>query len=65
MDLLERCAQYLLNNEKIEGVDFYKLMNNEIDVHGNPVELNKDEPVESEATEEKSEDSEDKSENED
>ncbi|MBD5113087.1 MAG: ATP-dependent zinc metalloprotease FtsH [Ruminococcaceae bacterium] len=65
MDLLERCAQYLLNNEKIEGVDFYKLMNNEIDVHGNPVELNKDEPVESEATEEKSEDSEEKSENED
>ena len=61
-DLLERCAQYLLNNEKIEGVDFYKLMNNEIDIHGNPIGLTEDKPAESEITEEKAEDPEDKAE---
>lgn len=58
-DLLERCAQYLLINEKIEGVDFYKLMNNEIDVHGNPITPNE----ESELGGEKSENPEDKAEN--
>lgn len=36
-DLLERCAQYLLRHEKIDGGDFYKLMANEIDVDGNPI----------------------------
>lgn len=47
-DLLERCAQYLMNNEKIEGVDFYKLMNNEIDVHGNPIGINEEKNDDSE-----------------
>ncbi len=56
-DLLERCAQYLLNNEKIEGVDFYKLMNNEIDVHGNPIGINEEKAEESEELEEKAEES--------
>ncbi|MGN1339050.1 MAG: ATP-dependent zinc metalloprotease FtsH [Oscillospiraceae bacterium] len=34
-DLLERCAQYLIRNEKIEGNDFYRLMADEIDLDGN------------------------------
>lgn len=66
-DLLERCAQYLLNNEKIEGVDFYKLMNNEIDVYGNPIGIDEEKKEESkeklEEFEEKTETSEEKSEN--
>ncbi len=37
-DLLERCAQYLMKHEKIDGPDFYKLMANEIDLEGNPIE---------------------------
>ena len=36
-DLLERCAQYLMRHEKIDGPDFYKLMANEIDLDGNPI----------------------------
>ena len=35
-DLLERCAQYLLRHEKINGPEFYKLMADEIDLDGNP-----------------------------
>ena len=35
-DLLERCAQYLMKHEKIDGPDFYKLMADEIDIDGNP-----------------------------
>ncbi len=35
-ELLERCAQYLIKHEKIEGNDFYKLMADEIDLDGNP-----------------------------
>ena len=35
-DLLERCAQYLMKHEKIDGLDFYKLMADEIDIDGNP-----------------------------
>ncbi len=35
-ELLERCAQYLLKHETLDGPDFYKLMNNEIDIEGNP-----------------------------
>ena len=35
-DLLERCAQYLMKHEKIDGSDFYKLMADEIDIDGNP-----------------------------
>ena len=50
-DLLERCAQYLMKHEKIEGADFYKLMADEIDIDGNPkVKLEKSEeeaPVQS------------------
>ena len=43
-DLLERCAQYLMKHEKIEGADFYKLMADEIDIDGNPkVKLEKPE----------------------
>jgi len=36
-DKLERCAQYLIRHEKIDGPDFYKLMDGEIDIDGNPV----------------------------
>ncbi len=36
-DLLERCAQYLMKHEKIDGPVFYKLMANEIDINGDPV----------------------------
>lgn len=36
-DLLERCAQYLIRHEKIEGPDFYRLMANEIDLDGNEI----------------------------
>ena len=36
-DLLERCAQYLIRHEKIDGPDFYKLMAGEIDLDGKPV----------------------------
>lgn len=35
MDMVERCAQYLLRHEKIDGPDFYKLMADEIDLDGN------------------------------
>ena len=35
-ELLERCAQYLMKHEKIDGPDFYKLMADEIDIDGNP-----------------------------
>lgn len=38
-DLLERCAQYLMKNEKIEGSAFYKLMAGEISVDGDEVSL--------------------------
>ena len=34
-DLLERCAQFLMKHEKIDGPDFYKLMADEIDLDGN------------------------------
>lgn len=40
-DLLERCAQYLLKHEKIDGPVFYKLMANEIDVDGNEIAAEK------------------------
>ncbi|MBQ9948263.1 MAG: ATP-dependent zinc metalloprotease FtsH, partial [Oscillospiraceae bacterium] len=36
-DMLESCAQYLIRNEKIDGPDFYKLINGEIDLDGKPV----------------------------
>ncbi len=36
-DLLEKCAQYLIRHEKIDGPDFYRLMNGEIDLDGNEI----------------------------
>ncbi len=39
-DLLERCAQYLMKHEKIDGPVFYKLMANEIDINGEPITPN-------------------------
>ena len=52
-DLLERVAQYLMKHEKINGPDFYKLMEGEIDINGEPTELAKEEPsVFAEKTEE-------------
>lgn len=53
-DLLERCAQYLLRHEKIDGPDFYKLMAGEIDIEGNKVLFNEEKPV-TEQPEEKAE----------
>ncbi len=53
-DLLERCAQYLLRHEKIDGPDFYKLMAGEIDIEGNKVLFNEEKPV-TEQSEEKAE----------
>lgn len=38
-DLLERCAQYLIKHEKLDGPVFYKLMKGEIDIDGNPITL--------------------------
>ncbi len=38
-DLLELCAQYLIKHEKLDGPVFYKLMNGEIDIDGNPTKL--------------------------
>ena len=46
-DLLERCAQYLMRHEKIDGPDFYKLMANEIDLDGNKVFFNTQQEEES------------------
>ena len=46
-DLLERCAQYLMRHEKIDGPDFYKLMANEIDLDGNKVFFNTQQEAES------------------
>lgn len=57
-DLLERCAQYLMKHEKIEGPDFYRLMANEIDLDGNEIvrETEKtDELLDGEATAETAE----------
>lgn len=38
-DMLEKCAQYLLKHEKIEGADFYKLMAGEINVDGDKIDI--------------------------
>lgn len=64
-DLLERCAQYLMKNEKIDGKDFYKLMAGEISVDGDEIALKSEKSEQSEVkAEEKPEEtvSEDKSE---
>ena len=42
-ELLDRCAEYLLRHETLDGPDFYKLMNNEIDLDGKPILLNVEE----------------------
>ncbi len=36
-DMLERVAQYLIKNEKIDGPKFYDLVENRIDINGDPV----------------------------
>ncbi len=36
-DLLEKCAQYLIKHEKIEGSDFYALMEGRLDLDGNKI----------------------------
>ena len=51
-DLLEKCAQYLIRHEKIEGPAFYDLMEGRIDLDGNPVaEAAEEAPAESETEE--------------
>ncbi len=64
-DLLERCAQYLLRHEKIDGPDFYKLMAGEIDIEGNKVLLNEEKSENTELSGEKPETSEEAPENKD
>jgi cell division protease FtsH len=45
-DMLEKCAQYLIKHEKIDGPVFYRLMNNEIDIDGNEIAAEKpEEPI--------------------
>lgn len=44
-DMLEKCAQYLMKHEKINGPDFYKLMNGEINIDGDRVELSKEDDL--------------------
>lgn len=38
-DMLEKCAQYLLKHEKIDGADFYKLMAGEINIDGDKIDI--------------------------
>ena len=42
-DMLEKCAQYLLKHEKIDGADFYKLMSGEINIDGDKIEISAEE----------------------
>lgn len=56
-DMLEKCAQYLLKHEKIDGADFYKLMSGEINIDGDKIEISAEEPtVDLAKTEENAED---------
>ncbi|MBD5130231.1 MAG: ATP-dependent zinc metalloprotease FtsH [Ruminococcaceae bacterium] len=65
-DLLELCAQYLIKHEKLDGPVFYKLMNGEIDVEGNPAKLVEEKPETADETSETvDEKSEENSENQD
>ncbi len=57
-DLLERCAQYLMKHEKIDGPDFYKLMAGEITVDGDTVDFEKKGIEETEAQKQETGDSE-------
>ena len=50
-DLLERCAQYLIKHEKIDGPDFYKLMAGEITVDGDKVEFAEKDEIKPESAE--------------
>lgn len=61
-DLLERCAQYLMKNEKIDGPVFYKLMAGEISVDGDEVDIITDKTEEKAEEKAKEAISEDKSE---
>lgn len=55
-DLLERCAQYLMKHEKIDGPVFYKLMAGEISIDGDEIDLNSEKSKQNEVkAEEKSE----------
>ncbi len=45
-DLLEKCAQYLIRHEKIDGKDFYDLMEGSLDLDGNKVFPDVAEPAE-------------------
>ncbi len=51
-DMLEKCAQYLLKHEKIDGPDFYKLMSGEINIDGDKIEISKEEEPTTEQVEE-------------
>ena len=43
-DLLEICAQYLIKHEKIDGPDFYKLMEGKLSVDGDEVKFDENKP---------------------
>ena len=45
-DLLEKCAQYLIKHEKIDGPAFYDLMEGRMDLDGNKIMLDVEEPSE-------------------
>ncbi len=55
-DLLEKCAQYLIKFEKIEGKDFYDLMEGRMDINGNKVFLDVEDTASSAETEDAAED---------
>ena len=44
-DLLEKCAQYLIKHEKIDGPAFYDLMEGRMDLDGNKIILDVEEPA--------------------
>ncbi|MBQ8194979.1 MAG: ATP-dependent zinc metalloprotease FtsH [Oscillospiraceae bacterium] len=50
-DLLEKCAQYLIKFEKIEGKDFYDLMEGRMDIDGNKIFLDAEDTASSAETE--------------
>ncbi|MGN1120030.1 MAG: ATP-dependent zinc metalloprotease FtsH, partial [Oscillospiraceae bacterium] len=51
-DMLELCAQYLMRHEKIDGADFYKLINHEIDLDGKPIKSAEEIPASEEKPQE-------------
>ncbi len=50
-DLLEKCAQHLIKFEKIEGKDFYDLMEGRMDIDGNKIFLDAEDTASSAETE--------------